>query len=520
MLALWGCTSDTSTGIDTGPCGGDPYTDFFTDADGDGFGDAEDGTRACQAPAGSVADATDCDDTNGAVNPSATEVCDNGADDDCDQSPGVCGAMGWMSAETGGAVFLGAGDAGRSVAGVGDVDGDGRDDVLIGAPETDGPGAKSGVAVLFTGGPTGEQALTEGAVLSGSAAGDRAGFAVAGAGDVNQDGFDDVLVGAPHTGVGGTAYLVFGPTGSLDLETGASRVWSAQLADDRAGQSVAGAGDTSGDGVPDVLIGAPEAGRGLVYVLSGPTSLTDTLTDADATIESEQESPSTGFALAAGDTDGDGVSDVLLGAPQDGTSGNEAGAAYLFQGPVAGTLTTAGASAALLGVSDLDWAGAAVAVGDLNADGLGDVVVGAYRVDEGGTQSGAVYVFYGPVAAGGSLTAADLTLLGSVDQEHVGIAVAVVGDHDGDGAADLLIGADRAGEDRGGGVLLAGPLSGTTLLTDARALVLGPTAGDRLGASVTGAGDTDGDGTPDLLLLAPLHQGGGGAFLILGGPGY
>ena len=520
ICGLWACTSNTGDSGDTGPCGGGPYSDFYLDNDGDGFGDPDEVDQACRAAEGQVADASDCDDDNATVNPDATEICGNGVDDNCDESPGSCGAMGWMTAETGGAVLLGAGDAGRSVAGAGDMDGDGLDDLVVGAPETDGIGSKSGLAVVLTGSPAGEISLAEnGFQLSGSAEGDRAGFAVAGAGDINQDGFGDVLVGAPHTEDGGTAYLILGPPSTQDLAS-ASRVWTAQIPDDRAGQAVAGAGDTDGDGVPDVLIGAPGAGRGLVYLMRGPTSLTDTLTGAHATLESEQESPSTGFALSAGDTDGDGLSDVLLGAPEDNSNGEGAGAAYLFNGPIEGTQTSSSATAALLGEAELDWAGAAVAIGDLNADGLGDLVIGAYRVDQGSPQNGAVYVVYGPVISGGNLSLADLQLVGSDEQEHVGISVAVVEDHDGDGAADLLVGADRAGEDRGGAYLLSGPLSGTLTLSDARALVVGPAVGDRLGTSVASAGDMDGDGTMDLLLGAPLHQGGGAAFLIQGGPGY
>jgi hypothetical protein len=530
LLALWGalwgalgaCTSGNDDTGDSGPCAGGPYTDFYLDFDSDGFGDAGNIVEACQAPQSHVAEAGDCDDQDATIHPDATEICGNGIDDNCDESPDTCGASGLMSAETGGATLLGSGDAGRSVAGVGDVNGDGLDDVLIGAPETDWIGSSSGIAILMTGSLTGELILVDsGTVFSGTNPGDRAGFAVAGAGDLNQDGFDDLLVGAPHTDAGGAAYLIHGPaTGNIDLEASASRVWTAQIPDDRAGQAVAGAGDTDGDGVPDVLIGAPEAGRGLVYLLRGPTGPSDTLAEADAIIQSELESPSTGFALAAGDTDGDGLSDVLVGCPQDNTNGNETGAAYLFTGPVEGTVSTDSASAGIFGQNPLDWAGSAVAVGDLNADGHEDLVIGAYRVDVGGMQSGAVYVIYGPISSGGNLANADLKLVGSADQEHVGISVAVVADHDGDGAQDLLIGADRASDDRGGAYLITGPLQGNETLGDAHALVVGPNSGDRLGASVASAGDTDGDGTTDLLLGAPLFREDGAAFLILGGPGY
>ncbi len=515
-FALLACPPSPDDSGDTGPCGGDAYTDFYRDSDGDGFGDPNETQAACEVPANHVEDASDCDDDDPAVHPDATEVCDNGLDDDCDRSPGTCGASGVMDGTTGGAVLLGDGDAGRSVAGAGDTDGDGLDEVLVGAPETS---SDAGGAYLVGGPPNGESRLDAGTTtLVASALEGRAGYSVAGPGDIDGDGHDDVFVGAPHTAAGGTAYLLLGPLdGSEDLDQ-ASRVFDAELIDDRAGQAVAGAGDTDGDGFRDLLVGAPEAGRGIVYLVRGPTWASDTLRDTPDRIESEVDSPSTGFALASGDTDGDGLSDVLLGVPQDGADSSEAGAAYLFRGPLTGTLSIEDAAAAFNGAEPLDWAGSAVALGDLDDDGDADLVIGAYRHDSGGTQAGAVYVIYGP--ADGQLRDADHVLYGTEDQEHVGISLAVVPDHDGDGHADLLVGADRSWDDHGGAWLLTGPLTGSGSLDQAHALVTGGQEGSRAGTSVASAGDVDGDGTSDLLLGVPVHGEGGAAYLVYGGPGY
>ncbi len=173
-----------------------------------------------------------------------------------------------------------AGDyAGRAVSGAGDVNGDGFDDLLIGAPRADLNGASSGVAYLVFGGATvgsgGTVALgalngSDGFRLTGVAAGDQAGRAVSGAGDVNGDGFDDLLIGAPYADpnvtYSGAAYVVFGGA-SVGSSTGTIALGSLNGSDgfrltgvaagDQAGRAVSGAGDVNGDGFADLIIGAP-----------------------------------------------------------------------------------------------------------------------------------------------------------------------------------------------------------------------------------------------------------------------
>jgi hypothetical protein len=163
--------------------------------------------------------------------------------------------------------------AGYDVAAAGDVDGDGLDDVLVGAPGADHGGRSSGGAYVVFGKIT-TSAIDLGSLgrrgrgyrIEGGRALGRAGFSVAGAGDVDADGRPDVIVGAPQVGRGGAAYVVFGRGHSMPVELAAlgrgGYRMPAASAGDRAGTSVAGAGDVNGDGIPDVLVGAPARGRG------------------------------------------------------------------------------------------------------------------------------------------------------------------------------------------------------------------------------------------------------------------
>ena len=321
-------------------------------------------------------------------------------------------------------------DAGRSLAGAGDVNGDGFDDLVVGAPLNDlGPSSDGGTAFLVRGGPGGwgtETAFFQQSSIiayTGELGSDNAGASVAGAGDFNGDGFDDLVVGAPLEGAGGAgaAYIVLGsatPTPSVPPAGGSLGSpehieLTGEAAGDRAGTSVAGAGDINGDGFDDIIVGAPfnadaGAGAGAAYLLLGSATPADGslgVLGIEYTGEATVIDDNAGTSVGGGDFEGDGDSDLIVGAPgNDEGSGNNAGSAYIVPGataglPAPGTTTSLGVPTVvqLTGDIDGDAAGTSVALGDVTGDGRADALVGAPLSDAGVAASnmGAAYVVPG-----------------------------------------------------------------------------------------------------------------------------
>ena len=419
--------------------------------------------------------------------------------------------------------------AGYSVSSAGDVNGDGFDDILVGAYEEDEGGTDAGAAYLVHGPVLGDIDLSSAAAkLIGEGSSDEAGRSVSGAGDVNGDGFDDLLVGAWGNDEGGSsagaAYLVYGPVaGDVSLSLADARLVG-EASSDLAGGSVSSAGDVDGDGFSDLLVGADgndEGGSsaGAAYLMYGPVGGNIDLSLADAKLIGEATSDDAGASVSsAGDVNGDGFDDLLIGAPYNDEGGSSAGAAYLVYGPILGDLDLSLADAKLIGETTSDYAGSSVSsAGDVNGDGFDDLLVGAPHNDEGGIDAGAAYLVHGPVLGNIDLSQADAKLIGEDGSDNAGEAVSSAGDVNGDGYDDLLVGTDI-----GEAYLVLGPVLGDVVLTDAAIRFLEESVGDDAGSVLSGAGDVDGDGRPDLLLGAPFEDDGGSsagaAYLLLGGP--
>jgi MYXO-CTERM domain-containing protein len=336
---------------------------------------------------------------------------------------------------------------GFSIAQVGDTDGDGQDDLLVG-------GQFQNAAYLFLSPvPASTHPDDSDAVLLGEDDPDSAGKSVAGAGDVDGDGLHDVLVGTfvASTGSRGAVYLVAGPiSGSLDLSN-ADAIIADETPCSSASWMANGAGDTDGDSYDDIILGI---GCGFVeatydaaaYLFLGPVSGDLELGDADVLVLAESPDDRAGYGVAAaGDVDGDGHGDILIGAPSANTTGDWAGAVYLLHGPLPDTVSLQDADARIEGHTDntgLGWS--ATTVGDLDLDGYDDVLLGAYKLRVDGAEVGGAALFFGPLEGAIPLDEADVLFQGEQDQDLTGLALSGGPDLTGDGYPDLLIGAPGA----------------------------------------------------------------------------
>ena len=299
--------------------------------------------------------------------------------------------------------------------------------------------------------------------------GDSSGYPVASAGDVNGDGLDDLLIVAGFADLNGfnagETYLIYGRGGAAQLpgtfDLGSADVtFSGIDAGDNSGCSVASAGDVNGDGLDDLLIGAKGVDVngfdvGETYLVYGrdaasPLSGAFDLRNADVTFSGIDADDQSGVSVApAGDVNGDGLDDLLIGAHKaDPNADSDAGETYLvYGGGLSGDFNLANADVTFNGIHAGDQSGLSVsAAGDVNGDGLDDLLIGSPGAD---SNAGATYMVYGrggPAVLAGhfDLAAADVTFSGFAPSEHSGSAVASAGDVNGDGLADLLIGAKGA----------------------------------------------------------------------------
>jgi hypothetical protein len=417
---------------------------------------------------------------------------------------------------------------GYPVSTAGDVNGDGYADIIVGARHYDNGETDEGRAFVYHGSAAGPSTTADW-TAEGDQAFAIFGFSVSTAGDVNGDGYADVIVGAIGYDNGdsgeGRAFVYHGSAAGL----GATAAWTAESnhAGGRLGCSVSTAGDVNGDGYADIIVGAElyqngEEDEGRAYVYHG--SAAGLSTTADWTAEGDQIWAVFGHSVStAGDVNGDGYADVIVGAYLSYNVEWDEGTVFVYHGSPAGLSPTADWTAES-NQADAYFGKSVSTAGDVNGDGYADVIVGADSYDNGEWEEGRAYVYHG--SAAGLSDTAEWVIESDQDYAYLGFSVSTAGDVNGDGYADVIVGAsfyDNVETDEGRACVYLGSSVGLSTTAD------WATESDQdyahFGTSVSTAGDVNGDGYADVIVGAIGFSNGdlgeGKAFVYYGndGPG-
>jgi hypothetical protein len=444
--------------------------------------------------------------------------------------------------------------SGISVSSAGDINGDGYDDIIIGAYLADPYSrSKAGTTYVLYGGIYEPKNIdlesfnnTQGFAIHGANGYEYSGYSVSFAGDVNNDGYGDVIIGAYRVDVGsktdaGAAYVIYGNITNSDIDlalltnTQGFAIYG-NATDDEFGISVSSAGDINGDGFDDIIAGARYAdpdsrlNAGAAYIVYGGNNISSLIElenledDQGIAIYGESADYKTGaFVSGIGDTNADGYDDVIIGANYANSNGrSRAGISYVIYGH--SNLTTIDLSELnhaqgfiIQGASSYDYSGVSVSyAGDVNNDGFNDFTIGAHAADPNyESNAGITYVIYGSnISSTIDLSSLNFNqgvkIYGEYEYDNSGWAAGGAGDFNGDGYDDIVIGANRADPlsrtDAGksyivyGGANLDAVIELSALNCNQGFAIYGVLADDRNGYAVSGAGDVNGDGYDDVIV--------------------
>ena len=425
-------------------------------------------------------------------------------------------------------------EAGSPIVNIGDVNGDDYDDFLISAIFNSDNGFWSGKIYLFFGKSSGWKINTSlnaaNVSFIGEHAYDVAGSSISGVGDVNGDGFDDFLIGAPgnsDNGKGaGKTYLFFGKaTGwkSNTMLSEADVIFLGEKSNDCSGWSIASAGDVNADGYNDFLIGAngncqgQGSNNGTTYLVLGKSTgwnKNNNLINADASFIGEEPLDRAGISVTGtGDVNKDGYDDFLIGADMNSQSGYHSGKSYLIFGKRNGwsrNISLHQINVSFLGSNVNDQSGDRLAGGgDVNRDGYADILIGAWTKTN---YTGCVYLIFGKSkgwAKDVNLSTADSSFCGENILNAFGQSFSNNGDINGDGYDDIIIGAFMNSSNMGQSYLFFGKSNNWTKnmnLSQADTTFIGEHANDYSGVSVSNSGDYNGDGHEDILIGADWNS--------------
>lgn len=519
--------------------------DLFIDNDSDGYGDSALPTTACGIYEGLSELEGDCDDAEALANPGLEEICDDHIDNDCDGTSNECAPGGALTTETAlyGLTSSQQNDVlGWEVSGSVDMNGDGLGEVLMGALYGSRESANAGAAYMLRGQPTGVNEVTDvaDATMTSTVDRDFLGAAVRGGVDLNADGQLDWVVGAPGdlTNHSGQAYEDRGEvlvlSGDVEGSHDARESALVRIQGHEPGMHAGYAVALSDLGGPSLALGAYEdstqadrAGAVYLFTTALPTEAGAEVSteDADAVFLAVEVLDHLGVAVSLDDLNGDGIADLMAGGPgkiweEDEEADSEQGTLAWLMGPISGSILVSDADGALLG-DPQDSLGYAFSMGDMDGDGYTDLAAGAYNAIDG---VGAVYVFTGPISGDLNTEDAVALLSGEAEQDEAGGTVDMSQDMDGDGKADLLVGAWAwpGGAGYGQAYMVQGPMTGEMPLTDARATWTHNESLNAFGFPVHYVPDINGDATPDIVVGASYSSSVtpyGGAVWVFAGAG-
>lgn len=494
--------------------------EYYVDSDGDGYGDDDTTQWACSELSGLSTLAGDCNDTTTAVGPDVEEICGNGIDDNCNDSADQCGIDNDSEPDATWNHSDGNDSLGENLAVIGDFNGDGYEDLIAGAPSADGDDYFAGEAYVLYGAATiSDGDVEDGTGWHGEEYYGNFGYSVGGAGDVNGDGYDDVIVGTSNDG---GVFLFYGGTSVASGNTSDTADVSLMAYNgDDFGEGVFGLTDLNADGYDEFAVSERYCGpssssyqSGCVHIYMGSASLAASLDDDDAAMKFQGGYENYEYfgvfhsTTEVGDWNADGITDIVFGAYSDDDAGSNAGAAYVFDGPLTAyaglTTDSSSADATLSGSSSYEYFGWDIATdGDLNNDGYDDLAVGAYYSSQGESYGGAAYVFFGSTSglpATEDSENADMIIYGETTSEYLGRSVAF-GDFDGNGSDDFAIGGSGGPSSIGQVLLFTSNTSGSFVTADADVHLSGDSTYEAFGSDIK-ALDSNNDGIDDLAIGA------------------